>query len=124
MVCTFAIQFFIRNGYLNMIVNMRSNDAIWGLTNDAFCFAMLHRLMYVALRSTYPALRLGVYTHIANTLHVYERHYEMAQKIVDADLRSVKLINVPLFEFADAGELLNNRTEGLQWTKFLDSLNS
>lgn len=120
MVCTYAIQFFIRNGYLNMIVFMRSNDAIYGLTNDAFCFAMLHRLMYIALkRVCYPDLRLGAYTHIAGTLHVYERHYEMAQKIIDADLRDITPIEVPMFDDEDALELLNNRTEGLKWTNFL-----
>jgi len=130
MVCTFAIQFFIRNGYLNMIVNMRSNDAIWGLTNDAFCFSMLHRLMYVALRegNVYPELRLGSYTHIANTLHVYERHYDMAQKIIETDLRDVPLIEVPMFNAHDAWAMLINKSqivgEPLPWTKFLDSLNS
>jgi thymidylate synthase len=124
MVCTWGIQFFVRNNYLNMIVNMRSNDAVWGLTNDAFAFCMLHRLMYVALRSSYPTLRLGAYTHIANTLHVYERHYEMAQRVIDADLRGVPLITVPMFSAQDAIEMLNNRTEELQWTKFLDSLPS
>jgi thymidylate synthase len=110
MVCTFAIQFFIRDNRLDMIVNMRSNDAVWGLTNDAFCFSMIHRLMHVVLRDgffdkgeeqatcgvAYPNLRLGAYHHIANTLHVYERHYEMAQKIVDTDLRTVQLIDVPM----------------------------
>lgn len=125
MVCTFAIHFMIRNGYLNMIVNMRSNDAIWGLTNDAFCFSMLHRLMHRALQmGGMVNLRLGAYTHIANTLHVYERHYEMAQKIIDTDLRTVKLIEVPDFNRDDLFKLLNNRTEDLEWIKFLDSLSS
>lgn len=122
MVCTFAIQFFIRNGRLVMIVNMRSNDAVWGLTNDAFCFSMLHRLMYMALRAKYPALRLGEYHHIANTLHVYERHYDMAPAIVNTDLRTIAPIEVPMFGHDEVYAMLNKRTENLPWTKFLDSL--
>lgn len=129
MVCTYAIQFFIRNGYLNMIVFMRSNDAIWGLTNDAFCFSMLHRLMFVALKQTrYPELRLGAYTHIAGTLHVYERHYEMAQKIIDSDLRDIKPIEVPMFSDNDALQMLASRSdckrENVAWTNFLHSSSS
>jgi thymidylate synthase len=137
MVCTFGIQFFIRRGYLNMIVNMRSNDALWGLTNDAFCFSMIHRMMFVALRDgffdkgeeqatcgvSYPELRLGAYTHAANTLHVYERHYEMAQKIIDAPLSRVPLIDVPMFTGQQLEVLLGRSCTELQsWTSsFLKS---
>lgn len=129
MVCTFAIQWFIRNNSLNMIVNMRSNDAVWGLTNDAFCFVGLHKLMLIALQNSdeyeYMNLRLGTYSHIANTLHVYERHYEMVKKIIDFDVREVKIINEPLIMPWDAEKMLHNDTEDLEWTKsFLASLPS
>lgn len=124
MVCTFAIQFFIRNGYLNMIVNMRSNDAVWGLTNDAFCFCMLHRMMYGLMREVVPNLRLGVYIHTANTLHVYERHYEMAKEISETDVRMIEPIHVPLFEVDDLAKMVRNETEGLKWLSFLDSSTS
>jgi thymidylate synthase len=126
MVCTFAIQFFVRRNRLVMIVNMRSNDAVWGLTNDAFCFSMLHRLMCKALRShpAFTSLQLGEYHHIANTLHVYERHYEMASKIIETDLRVIEPIEVPMFTHDEAYAMLNKRTDNLSWTKFLDSLSS
>lgn len=125
MVCTFGIQFFIRGPRLDMIVNMRSNDAVWGLTNDAFCFSMLHRLMHACLRhgifgSAYPSLMVGAYHHIANTLHVYERHYEMAKRIVDADLRTVGVIDVPELTAYEANDLLTRTvTEVPSWTRAL-----
>ena len=129
MVCTFAIQFFIRDGRLDMGVNMRSNDAVWGLTNDAFAFSMLHRLMYIALRDgafaghsaepscgvAMPQLRLGAYHHMTNTLHVYERHYEMANRIVEADASTVRLIEPAMFTSQQMCKLLDKETENLQW---------
>lgn len=125
MVCTFALQFFVRQGRLDMIVNMRSNDAIWGLTNDAFCFSMIHRMMYVMLCGTYTGLRLGTYHHIANTLHVYERHYDMAKAIVAEDVRRMRTIDAPMFTSGEVRALLDRRT-GLEdherWiSKIVDS---
>lgn len=78
MVCTFGMTFHIRENRLNMHVMMRSNDAVWGLTNDAFCFNMIQRLMVVRLREHYPDLQVGVYVHDAASLHVYKRHYTLA----------------------------------------------
>lgn len=83
-VCTQSIQFIARDGKLHMYVSMRSNDAIWGLTNDAFCFANLHTMMLVALQEAgYSRLQMGRYYHRAGSFHVYERHFEMLDKLVD-----------------------------------------
>ena len=38
--CTHYIQFFIRAGFLDMGVYMRSNDAVFGFCNDVFTFAL------------------------------------------------------------------------------------
>lgn len=81
-VCTYGISFRIRDGALNMSVSMRSNDAIFGLTNDAFCFSMIHEMMLVHLRRAYPDLQLGTYTHKADSFHVYERHFDMLDRLV------------------------------------------
>jgi thymidylate synthase len=81
-VCTYGMSFRIRNDKLNMSVNMRSNDLIFGTTNDVFCFGMLHRIALVALREIYPELTLGIYCHSADSLHVYERHFAMLNELV------------------------------------------
>jgi len=84
--CTSSIVFSIRNNTLNMFVHMRSNDAIFGLCNDVPFFSILHEMVYVVLKNVmYEDLIYGDYTHYVNSLHVYERHYNMLKKIVLLD---------------------------------------
>lgn len=92
-VCTYAINFFINGNQLDMTVMMRSNDVIWGFTNDAFCFWQLYMFVFSILKASMPALAYGDYTHFANSMHVYDRHYQMIRAIlVDP---SFTTINVP-----------------------------
>ena len=81
--CTQYIQFFIRNNKLHMGVSMRSNDVIYGYCNDVFTFTLFQQLMLNDLRAIYPDLELGNYHHFAGSMHIYERHYEMAKNILD-----------------------------------------
>jgi thymidylate synthase len=89
-VCTMGQQFLYRNGQLDSIVWMRSNDFIYGLTYNLPWFAYLHQMMAEKLN-----LPLGKYSHIASTLHVYEKHYGLlnalaAYKITPEDTRRAK----------------------------------
>jgi thymidylate synthase len=81
--CTYSLNFRIREGKVNMSVHMRSQDAIFGLGNDAPAFSFVHEMVFAALKALRPELEMGTYTHTADSLHVYERHFEMLQKIVD-----------------------------------------
>lgn len=76
--CTIGFQFLIRNNKLDMIVNMRSNDIFLGFPYDIFNFTMWQE--YVACKLN---TEIGTYTHIANSLHFYEKDRE---KIVKASL--------------------------------------
>ena len=69
--CTYAVQFTILNGYLNMSVLMRSNDVWFGFCNDQYCFSKLQEEVATALG--YP---VGYYYHFAHNMHVYERHFK------------------------------------------------
>lgn len=80
--CTLTLQWFIRENRLHLIVNMRSNDQIFGFTNDVFQFTMLQECMMHELRGAYPDLQLGHYYHNAGSMHIYSRHFEMAQAIL------------------------------------------
>jgi thymidylate synthase len=71
-ICTYAINFYIRDNELNMQVMMRSNDLVYGFCNDQYCFSKLQ--MYVADKL---GLKLGNYFHYVCNLHIYERHYNM-----------------------------------------------
>ena len=64
--CTYAVQFTVLNGKLNMSVVMRSNDLWYGFCNDQYQFSNLQ--MLVAHEAGY---KLGTYYHFAHNLHLY-----------------------------------------------------
>lgn len=73
--CTVYLQFFIREGKLNLSVHMRSNDIWMGVPYDMFSFCFLQMLMAMEL-----GVEVGHYTHYAGSLHMYARDYEVAKK--------------------------------------------
>lgn len=77
--CTLALQFFIRDGALHQVASMRSSDLVLGIAYDIPAFTMFQELMALEL-----GVPTGTYTHISNSLHIYERHYEMVEKIIAA----------------------------------------
>lgn len=79
--CTTTVGFMIRNKKLHMGVHMRSNDLVFGLGNDAPCFHWIHRIVYWLLHDKYRDLKMGDYAHRVDSLHVYERHFDMARVI-------------------------------------------
>ena len=81
-VCTMYGIFQIRENRLNFTVSMRSNDAIWGLPTDIAFFAILQSQMLSHLKLKYPDLEMGTYTHIANSYHIYEHHFEIVKKML------------------------------------------
>lgn len=84
--CTYSINFRIRDDKLNMSVHMRSQDAIYGMGNDAPCFSLIHEMMYISLKEIYKELKYGNYYHTADSFHVYEKHFGMLEKISDVNL--------------------------------------
>ena len=76
--CTLALQFFIRDGKLHQVANMRSSDVIFGIAYDIPAFTMFQELLANEL-----GVELGTYTHVSNSLHIYERHFEMAERILN-----------------------------------------
>ncbi len=81
-VCTLIGNFQIRNNKLNFTVDMRSNDIFFGLTFDYPFFTMLQQQMYNHLKVVYPELEIGTYTHIAHSLHIYEKNFEQIEKMM------------------------------------------
>jgi len=78
--CTLALQFFIRDGKLHQVANMRSSDVIFGIAYDIPAFTLFQELLANEL-----GVELGSYTHTSNSLHIYERHFKMAENILEAD---------------------------------------
>ena len=65
--CTYAVQFTILNGKLNMSVVMRSNDLWYGFCNDQYQFSSLQKMIARRLN-----LKIGWYYHHAHNLHLYK----------------------------------------------------
>lgn len=76
--CTQNVQYFIneRNGtsYLDCIVNIRSNDAVFGYDNDYLWFKFVLNKLAVDLK-----VRSGIIYWNAGSLHVYERHFKFLE---------------------------------------------
>lgn len=68
--CTNSVQYMIRNGVLHAIVQMRSNDAVWGFKNDRAW--QLHVQTKLAAELN---IGVGPLHWNAGSLHVYARHY-------------------------------------------------
>lgn len=78
--CICTIQFLIRDNQLDAVTHMRSNDAMWGLPYDIFLVTMLQEYL-----ATILAVPLGNYYHYANSMHLYEHHFELAENILEGD---------------------------------------
>jgi len=74
--CTLALQFFIREGKLHLHVNMRSSDIILGIAYDVPAFTTMQEILANELN-----VELGEYVHTSNSLHCYERDFEMLDAI-------------------------------------------
>ena len=71
--CTVCLQFLVRDGKLYCTTYMRSNDLWLGFPYDVFQFTCIQIRMAMEL-----GLDIGSYTHIAGSLHIYERDFKKA----------------------------------------------
>lgn len=85
--CTMFFQFQIRNGKLNMIATMRSNDLYKGCTYDWFNFSAI-QCIFASILGVKP----GNYYHVANNFHFYD--YD--EQKIDQILSDPKVVD-PLF---------------------------
>jgi len=80
--CNLVATFRIQNNRLNMTVFNRSNDLIWGCCGaNAVHFPILQE--YLAGRID---VEMGEYWQISTNLHLYAKHYEMAEEILRTSL--------------------------------------
>lgn len=127
-VCTLYMNFWIRKNTLDMKVQMRSNDIFFGLTYDAPWFSAIMQSMYLNLKETYPALKLGYYYHSADNIHYYEKHgdqnhFELANNILDSTLDSSigMTLKHPLFRF-DQNRKIYISAEAKNFVDSLDAI--
>lgn len=88
-ICTNSVTYYIRNGAIHAVVQMRSNDVVFGYKNDyAWQRYVLENLVkdynYCYLESAADAdyrkeMEVGNITWQVQNLHVYERHFDLVR---------------------------------------------
>jgi len=84
--CTCTLQFFLREGKLLLVTNMRSNDVYWGLPHDLFAFTMLQEIVARSLDAD-----IGIYKHVVGSIHLYDDKRELAEQFLNEGLQTTKL---------------------------------
>jgi len=69
-VCTNTVTYYIRKGVLNCVVQMRSNDAVYGYKND---YAWQRKVLKMLAKDL--NIETGIIKWQVQNLHVYEKHY-------------------------------------------------
>ena len=77
--CMQSIQFFIRSGKLDLMVLFRSNDLPEAFFFNAFGLITLQEKIAGKL-----GVAVGTYTHRSNSMHCYEKDFQLLQNFVKA----------------------------------------
>jgi thymidylate synthase len=85
-ICTLGHQFFIRDNKLISLVEMRSSDMLYGFFSDFPWFATVQERLLIDLKEKYPELSMGKLIWISNSAHLYEKHFDMVEKIINTHL--------------------------------------
>lgn len=86
--CTLTLQFFLRDDKVHLCASMRSSDLWLGIANDVPAFTFFQELMAIELQEKLERpIGLGTYTHISNSLHIYERNFKNVEEVITASNR-------------------------------------
>jgi thymidylate synthase len=72
--CTNAVQYLIRDGALDVVVQMRSNDVVYGYRND---YAW-QEYVQVELAHELGVMLGNIYWNVGS-LHIYSRHFDLVK---------------------------------------------
>ena len=82
-ICTNAVTYYIRNDELHPVVQMRSNEVVFGYKNDyAWQLHVLEELVHdynSCKTDTYEEIKPGDIIWQVQNLHVYERHFHLVK---------------------------------------------
>jgi len=80
--CTLTMQFLIRKGRLNTVVNMRSSDSWLGWPYDVFTFSMISWYVCLALNEFSETTITPRTLHLnCGSQHLYEKNWEKARPL-------------------------------------------
>jgi len=84
-ICTNAVQYMVRDNSVHGVVQMRSNDVVFGYRNDyAWQKFVLDRLVKDLNDFGENTYSPGDITWQVGSLHVYERHFKFIDKEIEA----------------------------------------
>jgi thymidylate synthase len=120
--CTMYISYHIRDNELMQTVHMRSNDVVFGMTNDIFFYGYLHQMVWASLKRYMPSLNLGSYTHNADSLHIYAKHFKMTENILSDGVDGWYYIDAPVVSSGTEVDMLRfcqDRDNGYSFSNWL-----
>lgn len=85
--CPYTFTVNIIGGRLNFMNVVRSNDMILGFPHDVAGFALLQLMLAQKL-----GVKPGVYSHIIANAHIYDIHYDAANKLISRSSASKKIV--------------------------------
>jgi thymidylate synthase len=102
-ICTNAVQYMVRDNSVHGVVQMRSNDVVFGYRNDyAWQKFVLDRLVKDLNdfgENTYSA---GDITWQVGSLHVYERHFKFIDKEIEARKKADEVYSLAQSSMGDS----------------------
>jgi thymidylate synthase len=93
--CNVVLNFYIKDGLLNLTVFARSIDLVYGFCNDQYTFAKLMEMTAGEL-----GCGIGGMHWFVTNLHVYERHFNMLPKRLGS------------FSFSDYPQFFHTQSNG------------
>ena len=82
-ICTNAVTYYIRDNLLHSVVQMRSNDVVYGYKNDwAWQNRVMHDIVHdLNFSNGNENLEVGKMVWQVQNLHVYERHFDLVKDV-------------------------------------------
>jgi thymidylate synthase len=94
--CTCTLQFMVRDGRLDMVTSMWSNDAYRGLPHDVFSFTMIQEIAARMLE-----IEPGEYNHFAASLHLYDKDAAAAEAFIGEGVQGREGADMPVMPAGD-----------------------
>jgi len=77
--CVYQTLWSVKNGKLNLHLMQRSADILIG-----YPFNVIQYYFLFAMIAQVTGLEMGKYTHYINDAHIYDRHFQVAEEIINA----------------------------------------
>lgn len=78
-ICTNAVTYYIRDSQLHAVVQMRSNDVVFGYKNDYAWQRYVMQMIASDLSGGNKFYSVGTLHWQVQNLHVYERHFDLVK---------------------------------------------